>query len=349
MSNGARKGEVGLALALVSGSTFGLSGSFGDALLDEGWSPLGVVLSRITGAAILLLVPLLVVIGRGWRPHTGGLRATAIYGIVAVAGTQLCFFNAVQYLDVGVALLLEFLAPVLLLGWTWWRTGRPPSPLTTAGAMVAVGGLLLVLDLGGEASLHPAGIAWGLAAAVCVCVYFQASAGASSPPPLVLTAAGMVFGAAGLALVGVLGILPMTFTAADATLAGQTMPWWAVVLLIAGISTAAAYVTGIMAIARLGSRIASFVGLSEVLFAVLGAWWLVSQRPTLQQLIGGILIVGGIAIIRHAERAHLRRRESEVVRGVRTSGDIGVQPVQMDSARQADRGADQHLGAAEHE
>ncbi|UYM05726.1 EamA family transporter [Solicola gregarius] len=204
----------------------------------------------------------------------------------------------------------KFSAPVLLLGWTWWRTGTPPSRLTSAGAVVAVGGLLLVLDIGGEASLHPAGIAWGLGAAVCVCVYFQSSAGADSPPALVLTTVGMVVGALGLAVVGVLGILPMTFTTADATLAGNTLPWWAIVLLIAGISTAAAYVSGIMAIARLGSRVASFVGLSEVLFAVLGAWWLVSQRPTLQQLVGGVLIVTGIAIIRHAERAAITRSRS---------------------------------------
>ena len=302
MRTSAPRGEIGLALALTSGATFGLSGSFGDALLDTGWSPLGVVLARITGAALLLMGPLLVVVGRGWRPQRGNVRATAVYGVVAVAGTQLCFFNAVQYLDVGVALLLEFLAPVLLLGWTWWRTGKPPAALTAVGAAVAVGGLLLVLDIAGDASMHPAGIAWGLGAAVCVCVYFQASTSTDSPPPLVLTTAGMVVGAVGLAVVGALGVLPMTFSTADAELAGQPLPWWAIVALIAGISTAAAYVTGIMAIARLGSRIASFVGLSEVLFAVLGAWWLVAQTPTLQQLAGGILVVSGIAIIRHAER-----------------------------------------------
>ncbi|HLR85519.1 MAG TPA: DMT family transporter, partial [Nocardioidaceae bacterium] len=312
MSNAARRGEIGLALALVSGATFGLSGSFGDALLDEGWSPLGVVLARITGAAALLLVPLLVVIGRGWRPQPGNTHATLVYGTVAVTGTQLCFFNAVQYLDVGVALLLEFSAPVLLLGWTWWRTGRPPSRLTSIGALVAVAGLLLVLDVNGDATLHPAGVAWGLGAAVCVSVYFQASARADSPPPLVLTTAGMVIGALALLLVGTVGLLPMTFSAADATLAGETLPWWAIVALIAGVSTAAAYVTGIMAIARLGSRIASFVGLSEVLFAVLGAWWLVAQTPTLQQLFGGVLIVGGIAIIRHAERAATTRDREPV-------------------------------------
>lgn len=297
-----RSGYAGLGLALASGATFGLSGSFGKALLDVGWSPLGVVLGRLVGAALLLSVPLAVVLLRGWRPRRDHVRSTLVYGVFAVAGTQLCFFNAVQYLPVGVALLLEFLAPVLLLGWVWWRTGRPPSGLTTAGAAVAVCGLVLVLDVAGDASLDPVGIAWGLAAALCVCVYFQVSARDDSPPPLVLTTAGMYVGALALGVVGLLGILPMDATTSRAALAGTTLPWWVVVVLIALVSTSVAYVSGIMAIARLGSRVASFVGLSEVLFAVLGAWWLVAQRPTVQQLLGGVLVIGGIAVIRYAER-----------------------------------------------
>lgn len=308
-----RGGYAGLSLALLSGATFGLSGSFGKSLLDVGWSPLGVVLGRLAGAAVLLSLPLAVVVLRGWRPRRAHLRPTLGYGVFAIAGTQLCFFNAVQYLPVGVALLLEFLAPVLLLAWVWWRTGRPPSALTTAGAAVAVGGLVLVLDIAGDTSLDPLGVLWGLGAAVCVCVYFQVAAHDDSPPPLVLTTAGMYVGAAGLALVGLLGVLPMDATTSQTVLAGTTMPWWAVVALIALVSTSIAYVTGIMAITRLGSRVASFVGLSEVLFAVLGAWWLVGQQPTPPQLIGGILVVGGIAVIRYAERPRRRRRARPAV------------------------------------
>ncbi|MGH3357610.1 MAG: EamA family transporter [Nocardioidaceae bacterium] len=298
-----REGYAGLGLALTAGATFGLSGSFGTSLLDVGWSPLGVVFGRLLGAAVLLCVPLAVVVARGWRPRRAHVRSATAYGIFAVAGTQLCFFSAIQYLSVGVALLLEFLAPVLLLGWAWWRTGRPPAPRTLAGAAVAIAGLVLVLDVAGDATIQPLGVLWGLGAALCVCVFFQTSAGEDSPPPLVLTASGMAVGAAVVGVIGVVGLLPFDFDAADTSLAGRQLPWWAILLLLAGVSTVVAYVCGIMAIARLGPRIASFVGLSEVLFAVLGAWWLVGERPTLSQLVGGILVVGGIAIIRYAERA----------------------------------------------
>ena len=70
----------------------------------------------------------------------GRLRRLVVYGVVAVAVAQLCYFNAVQYLSVGVALLLEYLAPVLLIGWHWWRTKIPPTAPVIVGAGVADGG-----------------------------------------------------------------------------------------------------------------------------------------------------------------------------------------------------------------
>lgn len=113
----------GLAIALLSGFSFGLAGPFAASLLATGWSPLAVALSRLAGAALPLTAPLVAVLARGWRPRAGDLRAVVVYGLVAPAGAQVCYFNAVGHLSVGVALLIESTAPVLLLGWTWARTG----------------------------------------------------------------------------------------------------------------------------------------------------------------------------------------------------------------------------------
>lgn len=298
----ARRSGDGLALALVSASTFGLAGPFGRSLLDAGWSPLAVVLARLTGAALLLAVPLAVVVARGWRPSGRTARTTATYGIVAVAGAQVCYFNAIEHLPVGVALLLEYLAPVLLLVWTSWRARSVPSARTLVGAAIAITGLLLVLDVANGASFDLVGVVWGLGAAVCLSAYYQLSARDDLPPPLVLTAAGMVVGAVAVALVGLAGVLPLVFSGSPTTLGDATLPWWAIVLLLSAVCTATAYVTGISAVTRLGTRLASFVGLTEVLFAILGAWWLVSERPTVQQVVGGILVVAGIVRVRSGEQ-----------------------------------------------
>jgi drug/metabolite transporter (DMT)-like permease len=306
-----RMRRSGLTLALVSSASFGFAGPLGKSLLETGWSPLGVVLARLTGAGLLLTVPLLVLT----RRRTGGRLGTVlVYGVVAVAGAQVCFFNAVQHLSVGVALLLEYLAPVLLIGWTWARTRQHPNAATALGALLAMVGLALVLDVTGDARVDPVGVLWGLGAAVCLSVYFQISAHQDAPSPLVLTAGGMVVGAAAVLAVGLSGALPLRFGTADAAVGGLLLPWWGPLLLLAGVATVVAYGLGIVAIGRLGTRVASFVGLSEVLFAVLAAWWLVAERPTGQQAVGGALVVAGIALIRRAERrpAHPLREPATV-------------------------------------
>ena len=300
----------GLAIALLSGFSFGLAGPFAASLLATGWSPLAVALARLAGTAVLLAVPLVVVVARGWRPRPGHLRAVAVYGVIPLAGAQFCYFGAVERLSVGVALLIEYTAPVLLLGWIWARTAARPRPATLVGAALAVVGLVLVLDVARGAAVDVVGVAWGLAAAVCLAAYFHLSAAAGrsdddegGPPAIVLVAGGTLVGSAVVVLVGLVGLLPLTATTAPIDLGGWNAPWWVGVALVAALSTTLAYLTGIAAVGRLGSRLASFVGLSEVLFAVLTAWWLVAQRPTLTQIVGGALVVVAVALIRWAEPA----------------------------------------------
>lgn len=303
----------GLAIALLSGLSFGLAGPFAASLLATGWSPLAVALGRLAGAAVLLAVPLVVVLARGRRPRAGHLRAVLVYGLVALAGAQVCYFSAVGHLSVGVALLIEYTTPVLLLGWTWARTGGRPRPATLVGAAAAIAGLVLVLDVGSGTAVDVVGVLWGLGAAVCLAACFRLSAavdhghdGAAGPPAMVLTGGGAVMASVIVVLVGVVGLLPLRATTAPIDLGGWAAPWWVGVALVAAVSMALAYLTGIVAVGRLGSRLASFVGLSEVLFAVLGAWWLVAQRPTAMQVAGGVLVVAAIALIRWAEPPEAR-------------------------------------------
>lgn len=118
----------------MSAATFGTSGTFGSSLIDAGWSPAAAVITRISVAALVLTVPALVQLRGRWallRRCAGRILA---YGLIAVAGCQLFYFNAIQRMPVGVALLLEYLAVVLVVGWMWLRHGQRPRRLTIAGA-----------------------------------------------------------------------------------------------------------------------------------------------------------------------------------------------------------------------
>lgn len=295
----------GLAFAVASAAAFGLSGSLARSLLDLGWSPSAVVAFRILGACALLAVPCLLLLRRSGLPTAPQLLRMVGYGVVAVAGAQLCYFSAVQRLSVGVALLLEYSAPVLLIFYTWARTGRRPAASIFVGAGLAVLGLVFVLDLRSSAALDPVGVIWGLGAAVCLCAYFVLSehdGDGLAVSPLLLTTVGTGVGGAVIAALGAVGVLPLVVHGGSAALAGLQVSWAVPALLLVTVSAVFAYLTGIVAVRRLGSSVASFVSLTEVIFAVVFAIVLLGQHPSLSQLVGGALVLAGIAVVQRPAR-----------------------------------------------
>ena len=290
--------DAGLLIALASAAAFGTSGPFSKALLDSGWSPGAIVLLRVSGAALLLLGPALRAVRGRWSLVRSQACPIVVFGLAAVAGCQVAYVNAIGYLSVGVALLLEYLAVVLVALWAWFRTGLAPSLLTWAGMAAAVAGLVLVLDVAGTAAPAPVGVAWGLLAAVGLTVYFVTAADHGGLPPVALAAFGMVTGAVALGVLGLAGLLPMTFSTAPVSVGGLALPAWSAVLELVVVAAALAYLLGTVAARRLGSKVASFVGLTEVLFTVLFAWLLLGQLPAPIQLAGGVLIIIGVLAVR---------------------------------------------------
>ena len=299
---GSRTG-AGLGLAVVSAASFGLSGTLAKGLLDAGWSAGAAVVVRVALAALVLAVPALVLLGGRWHLLRDSAGVLAGYGLVAVAGCQLAYFNAVTHMQVGVALLIEYTAPVAVIGWLWLRHGQRPGRVTVAGAVLAALGLVLVLDLVSGADLSVTGVAWALGAMAGVAVYFVLSASDTNGlPPVVLAAGGLALGAAGLVVAGLVGVVPFAASTAPVSYDGTTVPWWLPVLALGLVTAALAYVTGIAASRRLGPRLASFVALGEVLFAVVFAWLLLDELPRAVQVLGGGLIVAGVVVVRLGER-----------------------------------------------
>ncbi|MFI2101709.1 EamA family transporter [Isoptericola sp. NPDC019693] len=297
---------TGLVLAVVSAVTFSLSGPLAAGLFATGWSPGAVVLVRVALGAVVLL-PFGVVALRGdWAPVRRNLRLLALYGALGVAATQFCYFAAVQHMQVGPALLIEYSAPAAVVAWLWLRHGQRPGRATLAGLALAAAGLVLVLDLTG-ARLDPVGVAWALGAMVGASTYFVLNARSGTGlPPLSLAAGGLVVGAVLLAVLAAVGILPVTASTAAVGLAGAVVPVGAVLAALGVVTAGVAYVTGIAAGRRLGARPASFVALLEVVSAVCFAWVLLDELPRPVQLVGGLLVLAGVVVVQQGEAATRR-------------------------------------------
>lgn len=292
----------GVGYGLIAAATFGSSGTSARSLLDIGWSPGAVVLLRIGEAAAILLVPALLAMAGRWRQLRRNAGPLVVFGLLAVAGAQLCFYNAVEHVSIGVALLIEYSGILLVVGWLWLRSKVRPAPLTLAGGVAAMLGLALVLNVFGGAQVSLIGGLWGLGAAVGLAIfYLMAARTEDGLPPLVVVAGGMLIGTIGLAVAGVTGLMPMTAKPTDVTLAGATMSWLIPAAWLGIMTAAVAYLAGVLAVQRLGSTMASFFGLTEVLFAVLFAWLLLNEIPATIQLAGGVLILVGVVLVRLGE------------------------------------------------
>lgn len=293
-------GGAGLTLAVLSAATFGTSGTFASSLIRAGWSPGGAVLARIAVAALVLTGPALLQLRGRWTLLRRGAGRAAAYGLIAVAGCQLCYFNAIERMPVGVALLLEYLAGVLVVGWLWLRHGQRPRRLTVTGAVTAVAGLAMVIGLAGSLRVNPAGVMWALLAAVCLAIYFllSAAAGPEPLPPIVMAWAGLCAGTAILAVLGSIGAVPMTAATRNVEFLDHQVSWLVPMLGLSVVAAAFAYVAGIGAARRLGAKLASFVGMAEVLFAIAFAWLLLGQLPSAVQFAGGALILAGVTLVR---------------------------------------------------
>src|SRR5215469_9030888 len=107
-----RRSWDGLAIAVASAATFGTSGTLGTSLLDAGWTPGAAVLTRIGLACLMLTGPALFTLRGRWGQLRRSAGPTVAYGLMGVAGCQVCYFNAIERMPVGVALLIEYLGSV---------------------------------------------------------------------------------------------------------------------------------------------------------------------------------------------------------------------------------------------
>jgi drug/metabolite transporter (DMT)-like permease len=130
----------------------------------------------------------------------------------------------------------------------------------------------------------------------------EVTADGSGLNSITLAAGGLIVGSVAVGLLGVTGVLPLTFATHDAVVAGWTTSWAVPAIALAVIPTAIAYTLGIMGIARLRPRFASLVGLSEVMFAVLAAWALLGEAMSPTQALGGAVVLVGLVLARQGDR-----------------------------------------------
>lgn len=288
----------GVVAGLIGAASFATSGPMVKPLLAAGWTPGAAITVRLSLGALLLVVPTLLAVRGRLSRVWAEWRVVVPFGLVGVAGGCTLFYLAVDRLSVAVALLVEYTGPLLLIGWSWLRTRRAPSVGTLLGAALAMVGLVAVLDVSGTVVLDPLGLVFASAAAVANACYFALVGVPTTLPPVATAGSGMVLGALTVGTLAATGLLPARVVLGDVALGGAQVSWLVPVLVVGLVPTAFAYAVSAISVRLLGDRVASFVALAEVLFAMLLAWLLLAETPSLVQLVGAAVVVAGVAVVR---------------------------------------------------
>ncbi|WP_063737183.1 EamA family transporter [Streptomyces sp. RTd22] len=288
--------SVGLGLALVAALAFGGSGVAAKPLIEAGLEPLHVTWLRVTGAALVML-PLV------WRHRRLPMRRPGLllgFGLLAVAGVQAFYFAALSRIPVGVALLVEYLAPALVLGWVRFVQRRPVSRSAVVGVVLAVGGLACVVEVWSGLSFDALGLALALGAACCQVGYFvlsdHGSEGQDAADPLGVIAYGLLIGAAALTVIARPWETHWPVLTGQADLAGTRVPAVLLLCWIVLFATVIAYLTGVLSVRRLSPQVAGVVACLEAVVATVLAWVLLDEHLGAVQVVGGVLVLGGALI-----------------------------------------------------
>ncbi|OPF73770.1 EamA family transporter [Streptomyces antioxidans] len=319
--------NAGLGLALLSAFTFGGAGVAAKPLIEAGLAPLEVTWLRVTGAALVLL-PL------AWR-HRGLLtRRPGLlvgFGLLAVAGVQACYFAALSRIPVGVALLIEYFAPALVLGWVRFVQRRPVSRAAALGVVLAVGGLTCVVEVWSGLSFSPLGVLLAFGAALCQVGYFvlsdHGSDGHDPADPLGVIAYGLLIGAVALTVVSRPWGMDWTVLTGRADLAGARVPALTLLAWIVLVATVLAYLTGVVSVRRLSPQVAGVVACLEAVIATVLAWVLLDEHLGVAQVVGGVVVLAG-ALIAQTSTPKAAAAEPVAASGAARSESGAEAPVQ---------------------
>ncbi|RSN04920.1 EamA family transporter [Nonomuraea sp. WAC 01424] len=310
--------RAGLVLALGSSSCFAFSGPMAKYLIAAGLTPIEAVWARMAAAGLLLLAVLAAVRPGALRVPRSRWPFVALYAVMAVAGVQSLYFAAITRLPVGIALLLVYLAPVMVAAWVRLVRGIRLPRAAYAGAVLAVAGLGVVAEVWHDLRLDGLGLGLGLLAGACSAGYFLMNDSfGDEVHPLGLIAWGM----AGAAVALIPFARPWdlrweAFTVSVTPAAGaRTLPVLAAFLWMVVIASVVAYVLGVNAVRRLSAAVGATVASLEVVGGAVAAWGLVGEGMGGFQVAGGAVMLSGALLAQTATRRRPSRQggDKEVI------------------------------------
>ncbi|MGK5113997.1 EamA family transporter [Geodermatophilus sp. CPCC 205506] len=308
---------LGYAATVAAAWFFAVNGTVSTLVLQAGLPPTRLTALRCVGAAVGLLVVLAVAAPRRLRLTRREVPFLAVFGVVGVALTQFLYYVSIGRLPVGIALVFEMTAPVLIALYVWLVRGERVRSRLWAALLLSLSGLVFVAEVWrGGGSLDPLGVVAALAAAVCLATYYlMGERGTVNRDPVALTcwsfvAAGLFWSIAAPWWEFDAGLLaepvPLSIGALE-------LPLWALVAWIVVLGAMVPFWLSIAALRHLSPTTAGLVATVEPVLASVVAWLWVEQVLSGWQVLGGFVVLVGIGLAQTARATAVRAAVPQAV------------------------------------
>lgn len=295
--------RTGALLVIVACTFFALNGIVARIAIDGGLSPISVAAVRTVGGALCLL-PFVVLV---WRRFTRAMLVPVVaYAAIGVFASQALYFQTLSYLDVALALVITYIAPLPIAIYQHVRRGERLPPYAYAVMVVAVGGVALSV-LGGSGGIGAVSII-GLVFGFATMITFAAMIILSARQPTQLGPLGRAGAPMIVAAVLYLVVVPPWAFPYDrlgdvVMLAGRfqlEVPLWATLVWVVLLGSVVPFSLVLAGNARVGSGAASMLGMTEPVVGSIAAWLILGQLLSLVQIVGILVTVVAVAIVEHA-------------------------------------------------
>ncbi|MFN3866913.1 MAG: EamA family transporter [Demequina sp.] len=311
-----RSPAVGAAAVLTGAFLFGFNGSMSKVVMQAGIAPEQLTFFRVLGTAVIAGTVLLATDRSQFRLPRRDLAWFAALGVGGLAMVQWLYSVAISLLPVGVALLFEYTAVVLIALFAWAVLKEKVHPRLWGAIAAVLVGLAVVAQVW-DSPLSGLGVLAALGAAVAYAFYFLAGerSVAGRPPMAVAFWAAAFATLFWLALsrwwtipAGTL-IEPVSF---GGSLDHVAAPMWLPLVLIVVLGGFAPFTLIFISLRHINATASGILASSEVLFAFAVAWVWLGESLTPGQLIGAAIVLVGIVV---AQTARERQRGAPAPEG----------------------------------
>ena len=302
-------------MVVTAALLFALNGTISKIMLIGGVPAQDLTELRSTGAFVALLALVLASRPASLRVSPRELPLLAFYGVAGFAATQWLYFVAIKRLPVGIALLLEFTAPLLVALWARFVMREPVRRRVWLALALSLTGLAVVAQVWAGLTLDRLGVAAGVAAAFALALYFLLGEHmVRGRDPVSLTCLAFGFAAVFWAVVRPWWRFPFTLLQQRVSLlghlAGHEVPLWWLAISLVVLGTVVPFTLSIASLGHLRARQVGIVGMVEPVAATVIAYLWLGEALGPTQILGGAIVIIGVIL---AETARVETAPVPVV------------------------------------